>query len=138
MTHSQLFKGFKCESQTEHNRRVRSWGTLSGLQHYKRVKRCVGASRLDQEEVTSFNHSHGPAQNQHKVFSAQLKHFWCQDKPRATRTHKIHHGSDLGEATTFSLIVYFAPLHRGHIQMVFFSQDFRNSHSWDSHYYENT
>jgi hypothetical protein len=36
-----------------------------------------------------------------------------------TRTHKIHNGRDLGEAITFPLIVYSAPLHRGHIQMTF-------------------
>ncbi len=40
-------------------------------------------------------------------------------RPRATRTHKTHHGPDLGEATTFPLIVYSAPLHGGHIQMAF-------------------
>jgi hypothetical protein len=34
-------------------------------------------------------------------------------------THKTHHNLDLGEATTFPLIVYFASLHEGHIQMVF-------------------
>jgi hypothetical protein len=37
-----------------------------------------------------------------------------------TRTHKTHHGSNLGEATTFPLIVYFALLHKTHIQMTFF------------------
>ncbi len=33
-------------------------------------------------------------------------------------TH-MDHGLDLREATTFSFIIYFAPLHRGHIQMAF-------------------
>jgi hypothetical protein len=28
------------------------------------------------------------------------------------RIHKTHHGPDLGEATTFPLIVYFFPLHK--------------------------
>jgi hypothetical protein len=46
------------------------------------------------------------------TFGARMNH----EQPRI---HKTHHGSDLGEATTFPLIVYFAPLHRGHIQMVF-------------------
>jgi hypothetical protein len=36
-----------------------------------------------------------------------------------TRIHKIHHGLDLGEATTFPLIVYYAPFHDAHIQMAF-------------------
>jgi hypothetical protein len=33
--------------------------------------------------------------------------------------HKIHHGPDLGEATTFSLVVFSVALHGGHIQMAF-------------------
>jgi hypothetical protein len=31
------------------------------------------------------------------------------------RTHKSHHGPDLGEATTFPLIVYSMPLHEAHM-----------------------
>ncbi len=38
-----------------------------------------------------------------------------QDSPRP----------ELGEATTFSLIVYSRPLHMAHIQMAFLSQDSR-------------
>jgi hypothetical protein len=30
MTHPQLLEGLKGESQTENNRKVRSWGTLLG------------------------------------------------------------------------------------------------------------
>jgi len=37
-----------------------------------------------------------------------------------TRTHKTHHSPNLGEATTFSLIVYYVLLHEAHIQMAFF------------------
>jgi hypothetical protein len=47
MTHSQLLEGLKCESQTENNGRVRSWGTLSGSQHYTRVEGRVGAPGWD-------------------------------------------------------------------------------------------
>ncbi len=35
------------------------------------------------------------------------------------RTHKIHHGLDLGEATTFPLIVYFVSSHKTNAQMAF-------------------
>jgi hypothetical protein len=52
------------------------------------------------------------------------------------RTHKIHHNSDLGEATTFSFIVFYVPLHKGHIQMAFCpgtpKWESQNSHRWDS------
>jgi hypothetical protein len=36
-----------------------------------------------------------------------------------TRTHKTHHSPNLGEATTFPLIVYFVPGHKTGIQMAF-------------------
>jgi hypothetical protein len=36
-----------------------------------------------------------------------------------TRTHKIHHGLDLGEATTFPLIVFSRPNHEANTQMSF-------------------
>jgi len=35
---------------------------------------------------------------------------------------KTHHGPDLGEVTTFPLIVYFGPLHGAYIQMAFLSR----------------
>jgi hypothetical protein len=52
------------------------------------------------------------------------------------RTHKTHHGPDLGEPITFPLIVYSAPLHGAHIQMAFCpgtsKWESRNYQSWDS------
>jgi len=47
MTHSQLLEGFKCESQTENNGRVRSRTTLPGSQHFGGVKGCAGTPRWD-------------------------------------------------------------------------------------------
>jgi hypothetical protein len=48
-----------------------------------------------------------------------------------------HHGPDLGEATTFPLIVCFVDGHMTGIQMTFFlglpKWESRNSQSWDSH-----
>jgi hypothetical protein len=64
-----------------------------------------------------------------------LEHFWGLDEPRATQTHKIHHSLDLGEATTFPLILYSMPLHEVHIQMAFCpgtpKRESRNCQSWD-------
>ncbi len=37
-----------------------------------------------------------------------------------TRNHKTHHGLDLGEATTFPLIVFYVPGHRANTQMSFY------------------
>ncbi len=53
-----------------------------------------------------------------------------------TRTHKIHHSLDLGEATTFSLIIYFVLGHGTSTQMSFCLEilkwEFRNSQNQDS------
>ncbi len=49
------------------------------------------------------------------IFGAKTSH-------EQIRTHKTHHGMDLGEATTFPLIVYFMPGHRTNIQMAQDSQ----------------
>ncbi len=57
----------------------------------------MGLGRIDK-----LIHSHGPAHNPHKVVSAVGAPL-VLGQPRATRTHKTHHGPDLGEATTFPL-----------------------------------
>jgi hypothetical protein len=46
------------------------------------------------------------------TFGAKMSH----EQPRI---HKTHHSLNLGETTTFPLIVYFVPLHKAHIQMTF-------------------
>jgi hypothetical protein len=64
-----------------------------------------------------------------------LSTFGAKTNHGQTQIHKIHHGPDLGEATTFPLIVYFVPLHEGHIQMTFCpwtpKWESQNSQSWD-------
>jgi len=47
------------------------------------------------------------------IFGVMIRH-------EQTWIHKTHHGSNLGEATTFPLILYYVPLHEAHIQMAFF------------------
>jgi hypothetical protein len=42
-----------------------------------------------------------------------------EPKTRVT-THKIHHGLDLGEATTFPFIIFYMSGHEGYTQMSFF------------------
>ncbi len=63
-------KDFRYESQKKNNGRVRSRSTFPGSQHFEGVEGRVGAPGWDYEELTSFNYTHGPAQNQHKVVSA--------------------------------------------------------------------
>jgi hypothetical protein len=50
------------------------------------------------------------------IFGARTSH-------EQTWIHKTHHDLDLGEATTFSLIVYSVPGHTTNTQMSFFSRD---------------
>jgi hypothetical protein len=77
--------------------------------------------------MTSINYSHGPAQ---KTNTRWLVHNW------STFCVTIHHGPDLGEASTFPLIVYYVPLHEAHIQVAFCpgtpKWESRNCQSWDS------
>jgi hypothetical protein len=61
-----------------------------------------------------------------KLINAELEHFgaWMSHEQARTNhkqtwTHKIHHGLDLGEATTFPLIVYFLFSHGTITQMSF-------------------
>jgi len=59
-------------------------------------------------------------QNQPTSWLVHIRnHFWCWDKPRATRIHLTHHGPDSGEATTFPHIVFFVLLRGTRIQMTF-------------------
>jgi hypothetical protein len=62
------------------------------------------------------------------TFGARMNH-------EETRTHKTHHGLDLGEATTFPLTVYSMPLHEAHIQMAFCPEipkwESQNFQGWD-------
>jgi hypothetical protein len=63
-----------------------------------------------------------------------LVHGWTTGQ---TRTHKTHHGPNLGEATTFPFIIYFVPSHETSTQMPFCPRtpkwESRNSQSWDSY-----
>jgi hypothetical protein len=64
------------------------------------------------------------------TFGARMSH-------KHTWTHKIHHGSNLGEATIFSLVVFSVINQGGYIQMSFClglpSWESRNSQNWNSH-----
>ncbi len=122
--HSQLLTRLKSESKykTSEGGGVRA---RSLTHNTLRGRGACQSSGMGLGRVDKLIHSHGPAHNPHKVISAQLEHQRCQDESRATRTHKTHHSPDLGEATTFPLIVYFAPLHGAYIQMAFLSWDSR-------------
>jgi hypothetical protein len=64
------------------------------------------------------------------IFGARTNH-------EQTHIHNIHHGLDLGEVTTFPLIVFYVPGHGAYIQMSFYLKipelESQNSLNWDSH-----
>jgi hypothetical protein len=64
------------------------------------------------------------------TFSAQTSH-------EQTKNHKTHHDLDVGEATTFPLIVFFMPSHMANTQMSFCPKtpklESRNFINWDFH-----
>jgi hypothetical protein len=59
------------------------------------------------------------------LFSAWTSH-------KQTWTHKIHNDPDLGEVTTFPLIIFYVPGHNANTQMSFCLETPKNSHNWDS------
>jgi len=91
----------------------------------------MGLGRLISNSLTHTD-LHKP---NNKLVSVWLEHFRAQTSHRQTQTHKIHHGLDLGEATTFPLIVYSMPGHGTNTQMSFCpgtpKWESRNSHNWD-------
>jgi hypothetical protein len=67
-----------------------------------------------------FIHSRKPTQNQQTSWLAQgWSTFDVRMSHKRPQTHKTHHGLDLGEATTFPHIVYYAPPRGSGIRMAF-------------------
>jgi hypothetical protein len=114
-----LLDGLNCKSKGENNGRRRSWGAFLGLQHFGGRGACwssrMGLGRLTSNSITHTN-LYKP---NNKLDSAQLEHFGARMSHGQTQTHKTHHDLDLGEATTFPLIVYFVLGHGTNSQMSF-------------------
>jgi hypothetical protein len=105
--------------QSENNRRARSWGMFPGLQHFEGRRACwsfgMGLGRRTNNYLITqicINQTQSWLVHSLSTFGVRMSH----GQPRI---HKTHHSSNLGEATTFPLIVFFAALHGGHIQMAF-------------------
>jgi len=140
LTHPQAPWWTKMWVQTGNNRKAKSRATLPGSQHLREVEGCGGVPGWDYKEwQASTTHT-----DLHKTNTWWLVHSWSTFGARTnhgqTWTHKTHHGPDLGEATTFPLILYFVPPHEAHIQMVFClgtpKWESQNCQSWDSHNFE--
>jgi hypothetical protein len=74
-------------------------------------------TRMNDKQI---NYSHGPYTNQTTSWLVHsLSTFGARTSHGQTRTHKIHHGLNLGEATTFPLIVFSMLGHKSNTQMSF-------------------
>jgi len=90
------------------------------FQHYKGVEGCARSPRIRLGRGTSRS-----SLNLHpKPTTLGLVHIprhpWVLGQATGTLDHKIHHGPDSGEATTFPHIVFSATLRGGYIQMALF------------------
>jgi len=74
----------------------------------------MGLGRLTSNSIIHTN-MHKP--NNMSV-NVELKHFGARMNHGQTQTHKTHHMSDLGEASTFPHIVYSMPGHWTNNQML--------------------
>jgi len=84
------------------------------------VEGHVGVPGWGLGQMTSESIIHMECTNQTTTW---LMHSWniftTQTNHEQTQTHKTHHGPDLGEATTFPLIVLYVPSHGAYTQMSF-------------------
>jgi hypothetical protein len=107
-------------SKGDDNGRKRSSSTFPGSQHFEGKGACwssmMGTRKIDKQN----NYLHIPAQNQTtSLLMHSLNTFGAQRNHGQTWTHKTHHDLELGEATTFPLIVFFVPSHGANTQMSF-------------------
>jgi hypothetical protein len=113
-------------------------GVRSLTRNTSGVKGCVGATgwglaRLRSNSITHTD-LHKP---NNKLIITQLDTFGARMSHEQTRTHNIHHNSDLGEPTTFHFIRYYVLGHKASTQMSLCLEipkwESRNSQNWGSY-----
>ncbi len=136
LMHPQAHYGPNCESKGEDNGRRRSWGALFNSQHFKGRGVCwsfgMGLGRMTSNQSltrTCTNQTTSWLMHSQSTFGARMNH-------EQTQIHETQHGPNLGEATTFPLIVYFVNGHKTNTQMSFCPRtpkwESRNSQNKDS------
>jgi hypothetical protein len=114
-----LFTRLKCESKMNI---MKEWkvGVHSLVCNISRVEGHDGVSKKGLKRMISKSITHT---NLHKPNTSWLVHSWSTFGARTshgqTRTHKTHHNLNLGEATTFPLILFSMPSHGASTQMSF-------------------
>ncbi len=138
MTHPQLLKGLKEESQVEDNEKREGVGARSLIRNTRRVEGRARALGLGLGRVTSFIHLLEPTSKPTTKWLVHiLEHLGATTSHGQLSIHKTHHGLDSREATTFPHIVFSTPLHDTYIQMAFCSgtpkEESRNCPNLDFH-----
>ncbi len=62
-----LLDRFNYKSKGENNRRIKSWGTLLGSQHFRGKRACWSSGMGKKSSDKRINYSHGPAQTKQQV-----------------------------------------------------------------------
>jgi hypothetical protein len=114
--------------------------TLPGSHHFEGARGACWSSEMGLGRMTStYSLTRTCTKPNNKLVSALLEHFGVRMSHEQIWIHKTHHNSDLGEVTTFPLIVYYVPLHEAHIQVAFWPGNPKweswNFQSWDPHHF---
>jgi hypothetical protein len=101
---------------------VESWDSKGApdFQHYKGVEGRARSSGIRLGRGTSRSSLNLHPKQTTKWLVHIPRHPWVLGQATGTLDHKIHHGPDSGEATTFPHIVFFAAFRWGYIQMALF------------------
>ncbi len=104
---------------------MKNWGTFLGSQHFGGRKAYQSSGIWIRKNDKQINYSHRPTQTKQHVGQCIGENtFGAWTTHRQTQIHKTHHDPDLGEATTFPLIVLFMLSHGTNTQNVILSQYF--------------
>jgi hypothetical protein len=107
-----------CKSKGENNGRIRSSSMFSSLQHFGVRELCWNSRMGIRSSDKEVNYSHCTNQTTSWLMRSWST-FGARTSHEQTRTHKIHNDLDLGEATTFPLIVFFVFGHESCTQISF-------------------
>jgi hypothetical protein len=114
-------KGVKVHSLAHNTLEVEGRGEVLGC----------GLGRLISESITHIDLH----KSNNKLVSAYLDTFGAQTNHEQTWTHKTHNDLDLGQTTTFPLIVFFVAGHGASTQMSFCPEtpkwESRNFQNWE-------
>jgi hypothetical protein len=91
---------------SENNGRARSWGTFLGSQHFEGKGACWSSGMELRRMTCNWSITRVCTNQITSWLVHNLSTFGARTSHGQPQTHKTHHGLDLGEATTFPLIIF--------------------------------